>query len=532
MKSTSIPQEKAPEQKAGAIPESGGNSPAAARHDLWRSAVISLAIAIPVLFGMFWEASIHSVLTWYWSATFNHGFLILPIVLYLIWLRRAELAAIEPRPNYLGLLGLALSGLGWLVADAADVILVQQFALVAAIQCMTFTIIGWRATRVILFPLAYLFFAVPFGEFLVPPLQDLTADFTVMFLRFINIPVFLDGIFLSIPNGNFEVAEACSGVRFLIAIVALGTLFAYMNYYTTWRQVLFVALSFVVPIIANGFRAFGIVYIGYVSDMKAAVGADHIVYGWVFFAIVTVALLALGAAFREPEDQPAGTDDDAGASSTSAPRRNIVTTAMMAVLVIGSPPTYAVVLDRVVDVEPKASLTLPADSNGWRRIPDYKDSWKPDFPGANLKALGSYAKNGKQVHLFMAYYGKQKQGAELVSEINSVEGGTYWNRAQSGNVSAIYRGAPLEMKFTRMRHAGEGRMVWQWYWVDGAFTSSRIVAKLREAKTKLLGQSRAGAAIVIASDFTGQRVEAETALRDFLASIGPIRPMLERVSGK
>lgn len=502
--------------------------------DSWRSAAISLAIAILLLFGLFWEASSQAVIIWYRSATFNHGFLILPIIAYLIWLKRAELSTVEPRPNYWGLVGLAIAGFGWLLANAADVILVQQFALIFAMQCMTLTVIGWRATRLILFPLAYLFFAVPFGEFLVPPLQDLTADFTVAALRFIDIPVFLDGIFLSIPNGNFEVAEACSGVRFLIAILALGTLFAYLNYYTIWRRVLFVALAFVVPVIANGFRALGIVYIGYVSDMKAAVGADHIVYGWVFFAIVTVALLALGAAFREPTDKPIESErgDNGGVSATTAPPRNTVVSTVLAVLIIGAAPAFAVVIDGGATTEMKAPLELPSVGNGWQRIADYSDSWEPEFQGANLRVLGSYAKNGRQVHLFMAYYARQKQGSELASTIHSVEGGTYWARAQSGQASAIFQGKPLNVEFTRLRHVEQGRIVWQWYWINGMFTNSKIIVKLREAKAKLLGQSRAGAAIVIASDFSEHRASAEATLRDFLASSGPIHPMLERISGK
>ncbi len=144
------------------------------------------------------------------------------------------------------------------------------------------SVVGWRIFRAMLFPMLYLFFMVPTGEFLVPRLQDFTASFVVLGLQLVNIPVFLDGVFIRIPNGLFEVAEACAGLRFLIANVAFGFLFANLMYRGWRKRIIFVALSFIVPIFANGLRAFGIVMIAHLSDNKLAAGVDHIVYGWGF----------------------------------------------------------------------------------------------------------------------------------------------------------------------------------------------------------------------------------------------------------
>ena len=94
----------------------------------------------------------------------------------------------------------------------ASVALVQQFAFVIVIQGLFLAVLGLKIGRLLLFPLAYMAFAVPFGRFMIPPLQDLTAFFVVKWLRLIDVPVFLDGIFISIPTGNFEVAELAGGV--------------------------------------------------------------------------------------------------------------------------------------------------------------------------------------------------------------------------------------------------------------------------------------------------------------------------------
>ena len=129
------------------------------------------------------------------------------------------------------------------------------------------------------FPLAFLVFAVPFGRALVPALMQVTADITVTALKWTGVPVFRQGMLLSIPGGDFEVARACSGLNYLMTGVVLGTLYAYLTY-TDWRKrVAFVAVTVAVLIVANGIRAYLTVAIAHWSDMRYGTGYDHIVFG-------------------------------------------------------------------------------------------------------------------------------------------------------------------------------------------------------------------------------------------------------------
>ena len=120
---------------------------------------------------------------------------------------------------------------------------------------------AWRAS--LAFPLLFLLFAVPFGEVFIAPLIEFTADFTVAAVQLTGIPVLRNGTRFDLPTGSWSVVEACSGVRYLISSVTLGCLYAYLTYRSTTRRALFVALSIVVPIIANGLRAYMIVMIGH-----------------------------------------------------------------------------------------------------------------------------------------------------------------------------------------------------------------------------------------------------------------------------
>ena len=137
--------------------------------------------------------------------------------------------------------------------------------------------------RVLAFPLAFLFFAVPFGEIFVPTLIDWTADFTVAALRFSGVPVYREGNHFVIPTGRWSVVEACSGVRYLIASLMVGTLYAAIAYRSARRRACFIVAAILVPIVANWLRAYMIVMLGHLSNNRLATGVDHIIYGWMFF---------------------------------------------------------------------------------------------------------------------------------------------------------------------------------------------------------------------------------------------------------
>jgi exosortase len=115
---------------------------------------------------------------------------------------------------------------------------------------------------------------------------------------------------MSLPTGEFEVAAACSGIRYLIASITFGCLYAYLTLRSGWRRALFVALAAVIPILANGLRAYGIVMLAHLSDMRWAVGVDHIIYGWLFFAVVISVLMLLGRLLRESDNADADVESD------------------------------------------------------------------------------------------------------------------------------------------------------------------------------------------------------------------------------
>jgi exosortase A len=202
------------------------------------------------------------------------------------------------------LIWLALGLVIWLGGRVLDINLIAQGGTIVIFQGVTLALLGPSIGMLLAFPLAYAFFLVPFGDEIIPALQFVTAEIATQLTIASGVETVVEGIHIDTPAGLFIVAEECSGVKFLIAMVALGVLVAYVRLSTWIRRLWLMLACLVVPIIANGIRAWATIFIAQYVGAEAAGSFDHIVYGWVFFGLVIA--LVLGVAWRwfdrEPED--------------------------------------------------------------------------------------------------------------------------------------------------------------------------------------------------------------------------------------
>ena len=310
-------------------------------------------------------------------------------------------------------------------------------------------------------------------------------------LRLSGIPVFHDGIMIEIPNGLYEVAEACAGIRFLIANVVISALFAHLAYEKRWKFWLFLGTGFALPIVANGIRAYGIILIGYWSDGKLAAGIDHLIYGWVFFSIVMIVLLMIGNSFadRRLGEFPEG-HVIRNRAARGWPWRS--RTAALAALVLAAGPVYAWTVMAPHEVTgSKAALPSPTVA-GWASAP--VSDWRPSFPGADRTLLSGFESGGRQIELFVAFYRHQRQGAEVVYHANRFDGDG-WSRVESRMLDGL-PGMPPAQVDRLVRGSGQ-RLVLSWYWVGGRFTASHYEAKFYQSVSTLLGIRPAAAAVAI-----------------------------------
>ncbi len=487
------------------------------------SRILTVAVAfLAVLTAIFHETLWSMVQIWERSETFAHGFLIAPIAAYLIWDKRAQLRATPAAPEYKGLLLLAALGFGWMVANVAGVLVVEQLAVVAMIPAGLLTLFGRRFVYVIVFPLAFLVLAVPMGEDLIPPLMNLTADFTVGLLRLTGIPVYREGTFFTIPSGNWSVVEGCSGLRYLIASVVGGVLYAHLTYRTMRKRAVFVLASILVPILANSLRAYMIVMIAHLSDMRLALGIDHLIYGWLFFGVVILLMFWVGSFWRDP---PAPHVLYAG--GVGAPRALPIGAVMLAlgatIITMGVWPVYASHLVAAGADAPAATVAPPPGAAGWQAVAEEVTDWRPRYLGADASFFQAYRKNGNTVALYLGYYHHQRQGAELINSQNVMvpQKDPVWEDVGAVSQSVRANEHDISLRETQIRSRSQRLLVWDWFLIGEHHLSKPHMAKLLLARDRLLGRGDDAFAVILATPYEEPGETARDVLRAFTRDMLP-----------
>lgn len=488
----------------------------------WRIHLAVFGVLLIATLALFHTTYWSMVTTWWRSETFAHGFIVVPISLYLIWRKRGEVKRILPSAKLIMLIPIVLLGLAWLLGNAADVLGVQQLATTLLFPSLVGLVFGWRMLWALAFPLAFLLLAVPIGEFLVPPLIDFTASFTVHALQWTGIPVYWEGNRFTLPSGEWSVVKACSGVRYLYATVTVALLYAYLNFNSRWRQIVFLAASVVLAIGANGIRAYAIVMIGHLSQMRLAVGIDHFIYGWVFFALLMVVLFWFGSLLKRGDRE----DSEVEAAYTLDQRQRPGNTGRLAVAGITGLvllvvfPVWANRFESTLSDSITISLKAPPLGANWQESKRQISDWKPIYVNPSALLTEDYTSKDGMAGLVVAYYAAQSQDSELVNFRNVLaEEKAHWHPISKRRVKLEGDGTTPLVQETRLRSSRGDLLVWQWYWVNGSWRANQYSVKFHEALDKIVSGRRRGAGIVVYTPVSDDENAARERLQSFVAEL-------------
>ena len=491
---------------------------------VWRAHLVALGAVAAAMLLLFFRDVAGMAAIWWDSPTFNHCLLIPPLIGWLVWQRKPELARLTPAA---WLPGLALVGIGavlWLLGEAASVAVARQAALVLMLQGAVVTILGREIARGLLFPLGYALFLVPVGAELVPAMQTLTAGMVAGLLTLSGIPAHLEGVFITTPVGYFEVAEACAGVRFLVAMAAFGALVANVCFKSWPRRIAFMAAAIVVPVLANAIRAWGTIFIAEQSgSVEFAASMDHVIYGWVFFAIVIALILGLAWRFFDREVDDPWLNDIAPGDHRPASLR---VAAPIALVLAALPVAWShAIAFGGVQAAP-AQIVMP-DVGGWRQVPASEGRpWQPHFAGADLVRTARYRDSaGREVDLAIAVFSRQQEGRELTGFGQGAAGpDSDWSWTADAD-------APPNGRAERIASHGLVREVWSFYRVGEVLTGSRTGVRLETMRVRLLGGPQRAVAVLVAAPEPASGVSPRPALEAFLVALGPVDHLADRAAG-
>lgn len=452
---------------------------------------------------------------WQDDAAFSHGFLILPISLWLTWRKRAALAAAPLHPSMFGVVAILPCTLAWMVARGSGVLVIEQFTAVAMIPVLVLAALGWPATRVLIVPLAFLFFMVPFGRGLVPALMQATADFSTLLLQWTGVPVYRSHMQISIPSGNFEVARACSGISYFITSLVLGFLYAYVSYRGWLKRVVCVAAFVVIPVILNGLRVYFTILVSHLTEMRFGPGAEHIIFGRIFFVVMMLVLFWIGRRWHD-EIPAARVAPGGSAQGTVASWTTWWPLPLACLIALTGPPFVATSIERASEhLADRQRLTgLPAAAAGWHGPLDATGRWRPLYLGGLTERQAIYeTPEGQPVDVFVAVYGLGTSvGAEMVSYNNVIFSGERGSLFKDAHlVVTLPDGTALKVREVVASYNESRRLVWHWYVVGEQPVVNTFAAKALEVLAFIMRNADSERIVTISTpldDSAARRLEA------------------------
>lgn len=420
-------------------------------------------------FSLFWPTLLQMEAIWRHSETYMHCYFILPMSLYMVWQQKERLKQLPIRPTLLPLWFMIPVLALWLSAYAIDVGFVSHVSQVIFFQLLLWALLGHQLTRAILFPLLFLIFIAPFGESLTPYLQDITAYIGVHLLRLVDIPVYREGLYLHTPVSVFEVAVACSGLNFLISSTVISLLFAYLYFSKFYKQLIFVVFSVLLAIIANGIRAFLLMYIGDKTQMQYGFGDDHYYYGWLVFGITVFLSFRIGEKFADAVasvDQPITVTEVSGQPAHW--RRLLLLLLPIGLTLIISRQLVSTIVPQV----PAAAIMIEPF------VPTTQNSVDTSFhDGLRRSSLV----NAQGIELFAADYALRQDRGDLITWHNWLFNPKLWTVLEQAN-------AADHQILLLANQAGERKALVYWYQCGDRVTTSKIEIKLCQLASILLHQ--------------------------------------------
>ncbi len=471
---------------------------------------------------------------------FSDGYLIPFISLFLIWQRRTALQRLEFTGSWSGL-ATVLAGLALDVAGRlSSIYTVQHIALLVVIAGIVLALAGWRALRVIGAPLGVLVFMIPLPNFLLTTLsaqlQLISSSFAVWMMRLAGVAVLLQGNVIDLGSYKLEVAEACSGLRYLLPLMTLAFLMACFYRAAFWKRAVLFLSSIPLTLVTNSVR---IALIGVMVDRWGAGMAEgllHQVQGWMMFMLSTfilvleVAWLSRLGGERRPWRTLFGPEAPREAPRSDLPRRSrdlpVPLLVCAATVLLFGAAVFAMPVAAEQVPERANFTTFPLQVGQWsgRRQalePIYLDTLKLDD-----YLLADYVgADHLPVNLYVAWYNSQRAGQSAHSPKACLPGGGWRiDDLRQVRLAGVGIGSQtLRVNRALIQEGDQRELVYYWFEERGRVLTNEYLVKWYLLVDALVKHRTDGALVRLIVPITpGMSArDADHELQNFLTAVAP-----------
>lgn len=500
----------------------------------WQNwALISVATALLIF--AYWGGLSNLIVRWDRQEEYSHGYMLPALTVYFIWLKRNEIITSEFSPSWQGFVVVLFALLIFLIGEVSALFVLIHYSFILVLLGMALSVMGWPALKPTLVPILLLVFAIPIPYFLEASLsanlQLLSSKLGVAFIRFCDIPVFLEGNVIDLGNFQLQVVEACSGLRYLFPLMGLGFICAYLFDVAFWKRALVFLTTIPITIIMNSFR---IGMIGVLVDnwgIAMAEGFLHDFEGWIIFMACMVLLFIemfiltkIGKGDSRPLSEVFGltipVELDVGEQNTrkiSQPFIGVVSLLLISVIVTQSMGTREEIIP-----ERKAFPDFPENLAGWVGTQKPMKTNVIDTLKLSDYILANYYKKGASpINFYSAYYESQRKGASPHSPRVCMPGGGW----QISDLSRIQVGE-LPVNRIIIKKGKSVQLVYYWFQQRGRLIANEYWMKWYLFKDALLLNRTDGALVRVTTMVSPNEnvQDADNRLQGFTQHLLPVLP--------
>jgi exosortase D (VPLPA-CTERM-specific) len=470
--------------------------PKASAIPVWRLSwgLILIAVAVGLLsLWPFWDGLIRMWGWWIEAPEYSHGLLIPPIAAFLLWQQKDRLERIPFTGSWAGVALVLLGGALLVLGQLGTVYTVVQYAYVITLYGLILSFLGWAAFRLIAIPMLILLFMIPLPQFVLAnlstKLQLLSSQIGVFVMRLFDISVFLEGNVIDLGGYKLQVAEACSGLRYLFPLMTLGFLMAYFYKGAQWKRIVLFLSSIPITVLMNSFRVGTIGLMVEHWGIEMAEGFLHEFQGWMVFMVSLALMLgeiaALNLIGRESGswrqlfgvEFPAATPKGAVIRPRRVPPSFIAAGALLVAFIVTT-----LVLPRPIEVYPKrtAFVEFPMQFGAWHGRRESMEAVFSDTLQLDDYLLANYANDsGAAINLYVSYYNSQRKGEAVHSPRSCLPGGGWqvreFGQHDIGNVSI--NGQPLRANRAVVELGDQRELVYYWFQQRGRVITNEFAVK-------------------------------------------------------
>ncbi|MCA8889254.1 MAG: exosortase [Parvularculaceae bacterium] len=502
-------------------------SAAKARQSAWPRAIALFTAILFTQILLMWPTLGAMARTWVNSSVYHHGAIAAPLSLWLILRRRGEIAH-APQPSWAGM-ALALAFIAaWLTGRAASTEIVAQLAFVGIIIASVIAVFGARLAREWAFALAFLFFMVPFGEALTPALQSAASVVVTAALNVTGIETAREGHLLTTAAADFEMAQACAGLRFVLAM-AMAALLAGELAFDDWRKkISFLALALAAAIVANWVRAYLIVATVTLTDRAIGVGAEHVALGWIIYSTLIIALVLL--ARRMTDSGPIKPRQQAPApASTGRQTPAPASVAIILILAIVGASSYDRHVVSAAPSSPPRYVDADFTASAWT-ILSAPRAMRVNAGNPDHVSTGVFSADGGVLEITLANFGYDNPDREITGFSLPAEDRAAWRMVKRSAIELSYGGNVVHPQLAIFENSrGERMAAIELYFLGEKTYSSLARLKVDLALQKLRGEHFDGGAMFAATPLFTDETAARQTLQAFFNAAEPLPDWRSRV---